>query len=252
MSQVCKNCGAMLADGERLCTNCGKVAPKERKAAAKSENQFSAINQTIYENKQLSDVKRQFSPTMTASNQMLSKERRRYAEKAAQKADYNANAAKRRHASTKSFDEKIKEIRPTEIETTSGNEKKSSLHPIINKIAWIVIALIAIYFTIGGIVIMVYRNATYDFGIQGSDPLVADTYAQAMHNYFDSGWWHFRLTSGVTYVGKTADGDKYELHFTKKDGERFVDKVLINGEEVESDSLMKSIIMPMFMADEKP
>ena len=53
MSQVCKNCGALLADGERLCTNCGKVAPKERRVVSKSENQFSAINQGMYENKHL-------------------------------------------------------------------------------------------------------------------------------------------------------------------------------------------------------
>ena len=109
-----------------------------------------------------------------------------------------------------------------------------------------------LYFTIGGIFILIQKNATYDFGIEGENPLVADTYGEAMSNYFESGWWHFRFTKGVYFVGKTKDGDKYELHFSKFAGKKVVDKLVINGEEIEADDLMKSWIMPMFMAEEKP
>lgn len=252
MSQVCKNCGALLADGERLCTNCGKVAPKQRKTVTRSENQFSAINQGMYENKQITDVKRQFSPTMAASKQTLTKERQKSAREATQKATQNRKAMKMRNLANNNFDAQAQNIRASEVETTSGNEKKSSLHPLVNKVAWIVAAVIALYFIIGGIILLIYRNDTYDFDIEGTKPLVANTYAEAMHNYFDSGWWHFRFTSGVTFVGKTDKGDKYELHFTKRDGQHIVDELKINGEKVEADDLMKAYIMPMFMADEKP
>ncbi len=251
MSQFCKNCGAPLADGERLCTNCGKVAPKQRKSVTKSENQFSAINQGMYENKQLTDVKRQFSPTMAASNQTLSKERQRVTNSATQKAAQNRKAMKMRNLANNNFDAQAQGLRPTEVETTSGNEKKSALHPIVNRIMWIILGLVVLYFVIGGIVLLIYRNSTYDFDIKDADPLVANSYGEAMHNYFESGWWHFRFTSGVTFTGKTADGDKYEIHFSKVNGKRIVDELYINGEEIEADDLMKARIMPMFMAPEK-
>ena len=240
-----------MAEGERLCTNCGKVAPKHVKTVVKNENQFSAINQGMYENKQLTDVKRQFSPTMAASNQTLSRERQRVTSSATQKAAQNRKAMKMRNLANNNFDAQAKGLRPSEVETTSGNEKKSTLHPLVNKLAWIAVGLIVLYFIIGGIVILIYRNDTYDFDIKDAHPLVAETYGEAMNNYFESGWWHFRFTSGVTYVGKTADGDKYELHFTKLDGKHVVDELKINGEEIEADDLMKARIMPMFMAPEK-
>ncbi len=253
MSQVCKNCGALLADGERLCTNCGKVAPRQRKAVVKNENQFSAINQGMYENKQITDVKRQFSPTMASSSQTYSKERQRYAKEATQKSVQNKKTMRMRNLANNNFDAQAKGMRATEIETSSGNENKSSLHPIVNKIAWIIAAIIALYFIIGGIILLIYRNDTYDFKFDGKNPLVANTYAEAMHNYFDSGWWHFRFTKGVYFKGETADGDTYEIYFTKdKHGVRYVDKVIKNDEEIESDDLMNAIIMPMFMAEEKP
>lgn len=252
MSQFCKNCGAPLADGERLCTNCRKVAPRQHKTVVKSESQFSAINQGMYENKQLTDVKRQFSPMMSATNGTLTKERERSAKETQHKAENARKMAKMRNLGNNNFDAQAKGIRATEIETTSGNERKSSLHPKLNKLAWIVLALVVLYFAVGGIFILMYRNATYDFGIEGESPLVADTYGEAMSNYFESGWWHFRFTKGVYFVGKTKDGDKYELHFSKFAGKRVVDKLVINGEEKDADDIMKAWIMPMFMAEEKP
>ena len=252
MSQFCKNCGAPLADGERLCTNCGKVAPRQHKSVVKHENQFSAINQGMYENKQLTDVKRQFSPTMAAGNGTLTKERQRSAGEITHKAEKARKMAKMRNLGNNNFDAQAKTMRATELETTSGNEKKSSLHPKLNKIAWIVFALVILYFTIGGIFILIQKNATYDFGIEGENPMVADNYDEAMYNYFESGWWHFRFTKGVYFVGKTANGDKYELHFSKFAGKKVVDKLVINGEEIEADDLMKSWIMPMFMAEKRP
>jgi hypothetical protein len=251
MSQFCKNCGAPMADGERLCTNCGKVAPKHIHTVAKNENQFSAINQGMYENKQLTDVKRQFSPTMAASNQTLSKERQRVTTSATQKAAQNRKAMKMRNLANNNFDAQAKGLRPTEVETTSGNEKKSILHPMVNKIMWIIAGLVALYFIIGGIILIIYKNDTYDFETKKDEHIVAHTYGEAMHNYFESGWWHFRFTTGVTYVGKTADGDKYELHFTKKDGKRVVDEVKINGEKYEAENLMIAQLLPMFKAPEK-
>ena len=193
MSQFCKNCGAPLADGERLCTNCGKVAPRQHKTVVKSESQFSAINQGMYENKQLTDVKRQFSPMMSATNGTLTKERERSAKETQHKAENARKMAKMRNLGNNNFDAQAKGIRATEIETTSGNERKSSLHPKLNKLAWIVLALVVLYFAVGGIFILMYRNATYDFGIEGENPLVADTYGEAMSNYFESGWWHCRF-----------------------------------------------------------
>ena len=252
MSQVCKNCGAILADGERLCTNCGKVAPKERRVVSKSENQFSAINQGMYENKQLTDVKRQFSPMMSATNGTLSKERERSAKETAHKAEKARRMAKTRNLANNNFEAQAAGLRPTDIETTSGNEKKSSLHPIVNKLAWIILALVFLYFTIGGIVILIYKNSTYDFELATSKQLVAEDYGEAMHNYFESGWWHFRFTKGVYFVGTTKDGDKYEIYFSKFKGQRVVDELYINGEEQKADDLMKSRIMPMFMAEERP
>ncbi|MBQ2580582.1 MAG: zinc ribbon domain-containing protein [Ruminococcus sp.] len=252
MSQICKNCGALLADGERLCTNCGKVAPKERRQVARSENQFSAINQGMYENKQLTDVKRQFSPMMSATNGTLTKERERSAKETAHKAEKARRMAKARNLANNNFEAQAAGLRPTEIETTSGNENKSSLHPIVNKIAWIIAGIIFLYFAIGGIVILIYKNSTYDFELASSKQLVAEDYGEAMHNYFESGWWHFRFTKGVYYVGTTKDGDKYEIYFSKHGGKRVVDELYINGEEQIADDIMKSRIMPMFMADEKP
>ena len=252
MSQVCKNCGAILADGERLCTNCGKVAPKERRSFAKSENQFSAINQGMYENKQLTDVKRQFSPMMSATNGTLSKERERSAKETAHKAEKARRMAKARNLANNNFEAQAAGLRPTDVETTSGNEKKSALHPIVNRIAWIIAALVFLYFTIGGIIILIYRNSTYDFELASSKQLVAEDYGDAMHNYFESGWWHFRFTKGVYYTGTTKNGDKYEVYFSKHNGKRVVDELYINGEEQKADDLMKAQIMPMFMADEKP
>ena len=252
MSQICKNCGALLADGERLCTNCGKVAPKERRQVARSENQFSAINQGMYENKQLTDVKRQFSPMMSATNGTLTKERERSAKETAHKAEKARRMAKARNLANNNFEAQAAGLRPTEIETTSGNENKSSLHPIVNKIAWIIAGIIFLYFAIGGIVILIYKNSTYDFELASSKQLVAEDYGEAMHNYFESGWWHFRFTKGVYYVGTTKDGDKYEIFFSKHGGKRVVDELYINGEEQIADDIMKSRIMPMFMADEKP
>lgn len=252
MSQICKNCGAVLADGERLCTNCGKVAPKQRGTVKKSGSQFSAINQGMYENKQLTDVKRQFSPMMSATNGTLTKERERGAKEAVKKAERARRMAKLRNLGNNNFDAQANAMRATEVETTSGNEKKSSLHPKLNKLAWIVAGVVFLYFLIGGIFIIIYRNSTYDFDIEGNNPMVAEDYGDAMYNYFKSGWWHFRFTKGVTYVGKTEDGDKYELHFTRRNGKRIVDQMWINGEEVEADDLMKSYIMPMFMAEKKP
>ncbi|MBQ2580302.1 MAG: hypothetical protein II574_01590, partial [Ruminococcus sp.] len=61
-----------------------------------------------------------------------------------------------------------------------------------------------------------------------------------------------RFTKGVYYVGTTKDGDKYEIYFSKHGGKRVVDELYINGERIEADDIMKSRIMPMFMADEKP
>ena len=252
MSQICKNCGALLADGERLCTNCGKVAPKERRQVARSENQFSAINQGMYENKQLTDVKRQFSPMMSATNGTLTKERERSAKETAHKAEKARRMAKARNLANNNFEAQAAGLRPTEIETTSGNENKSSLHPIVNKIAWIIAGIIFLYFAIGGIVILIYKNSTYDFELASSKQLVAEDYGEAMHNYFESGWWHFRFTKGVYYVGTTKDGDKYEIYFSKHGGKRVVDELYINGEEQIADDIMKSRIMPMFMADKKP
>lgn len=253
MNQVCKNCGAEMAEGERFCTSCGKVAPKQRKATVKNESQFSAINQGMYENKQITDVKRQFSPTMTSSSQVLTKERQRSATEAAHKVELSAKAAEKRRWANNDFDAQAQRIRPSEVETTSGNEKKSSLHPILNKIAWTIFGLVVLYFVIGGIILMIYRNDTYkNFRLESEEKIVASTYAEAMHNYFESGWWHCRITSGVTYVGKTSSGDKYELHFTRRNGKRIVDEVKKNGEKIDSDDIMNGIIKEMFLADERP
>jgi hypothetical protein len=206
----------------------------------------------MYENKQLTDVKRQFSPMMSATNGTLTKERERSAKETQHKAENARKMAKMRNLGNNNFDAQAKGIRATEIETTSGNERKSSLHPKLNKLAWIVLAVVILYFAVGGIFILIYRNATYDFGIEGKNPMVADTYGEAMSNYFESGWWHFRFTKGVYFVGKTKNGDKYEMHFSRFAGKRVVDKLVINGEEIQADDLMKSWIMPMFMAPKKP
>jgi hypothetical protein len=254
MSQICKNCGAVIADGERMCLNCGKVLPKTVKAVVREGNQFSAINQGMYQNTQMTDVKRQFSPTMAASNQTYSKERNRAAKHTFEKnkkLQTSNNSIKMNYANT-DFDAQANALRPTEVETGSGNESKSKLHPIANRIGWIIALLIFLYFAFGGIMILIARNDTYSYESSKKDPIVASTYAEAMHNYFDSGWWHYRITKGVYYTGKTESGDKYEIYFTTHDGERYVDKLYINGEKVESNNLMNSHIREMFTAPSKP
>ena len=160
--------------------------------------------------------------------------------------------AKKRNLANNNFEAQASGLRPTEIETTSGNEKKSSLHPIINRIAWIIAAIVFLYFAIGGVVIIIYRNSTYDFELASKKQLVAEDYGDAMHNYFESGWWHFRISKGVYFTGTTKDGKKYEIYFSNHHGKRIVDEVIIDGEEEEAEDLMKAQIMPMFMADERP
>ena len=254
MSQICKNCGAVIADGERMCINCGKVLPKQRKLITKNENQFSAINQGMYENKQMTDVKRQFSPTMAASNQTYSKERTRVARRTFEKnkkLQKSNNSIKMNFANT-DFDAQANSMRPSEVETGSGNAKKSKLHPLLNKIGWTIAIIVFLYFAFGGVMIIIARNSTYDFGVEGKKPMVADTYGEAIYNYFDSGWWHFRFGEGVTYKGKTKEGEEFELFFSRRNGKLIVDEIRIDGEEVEVNDLMQAYIMPMFLAESKP
>lgn len=259
MSDTCKYCGAALEDGSRICPNCGKVVPRVQRAAVhKDGNQFSAINTGMYQNKQLTDTKRQFQPNMEASNQTYSKVRKHVAEQTYnrnRKVQHSNNSIKMNFVNT-NFDAQAKAFRGTELETTSGNEKRSSLHPILNKIGWIIAALVFLYFAIGGVLIIITRNSTYDFDLEGSDPLVADTYGQAVYNYFESGWWHFRFTKGVYYTGETKDGKKYEIYFSKdKEGERIVSKLVIDGTEIKAKTtkdLMTAHIMGLFMAEKRP
>ena len=254
MSQICPNCGAVLADGERMCMNCGKVLPKKVKAVVKEENQFSAINQGMYQNTQLTDVKRQFQPTMAASNQTYSKERNRSVKSTTErnkKTKRISHAAFNINLDDKTFDAQAKALRPTEVETGSGNKSKSKLHPVANKIGWTITLLVFLYFLIGGIVILIVRNSSYDFEDDPESPIVAYSYAEAMYNYFDSGWWHFRFTKGVTFTGE-KDGDKYELHFTKINGKRVVDEIYINGKKVDNPNPMKHYVRDMFAAEQKP
>ena len=98
--------------------------------------------------------------------------------------------------------------------------------------------------------ILITKNDTYDFDIPGSNPLVADTYGEAMYNYFDSGWWHYRFTKGVYFTGKRA-GKEYEVYFGVENKKRVVTKLVEDGKEVDASDLMGTRIMGMFMADKR-
>ena len=208
----------------------------------------------MYQNTQLTDVKRQFQPTMAASNQTYSKERNRSVKSTTErnkKTKRISHAAFNINLDDKTFDAQAKALRPTEVETGSGNKSKSKLHPVANKIGWTIALLVFLYFLIGGIMILIVRNSSYDFEDDPENPIVAYSYAEAMNNYFDSGWWHFRFTKGVTFTGE-KDGDKYELHFTKINGKRVVDEIYINGKKVDNPNPMKHYVRDMFAAEQKP
>ena len=88
--------------------------------------------------------------------------------------------------------------------------------------------VVFLYFAYGGIRILITKNATYNFNLEGTKPLVAEDYGDAMYNYFESGWWHYRFTKGV------------------------VIKLVHNGETYQGEKLMSTWIMGMFMADKRP
>ncbi len=253
MSNTCKYCGAVLEEGSVICANCGKVVPRTHRAAVHSNaNQFSAINTSMYKNEQITDSKRQFQPTMESSSQTYNKVRKHVADQVYnknRKGQHSNNSIKMNFANT-NFDAQAKNFRATELETTSGNEKRSSLHPFLNKLGWIIAALVFIYFTFGGIMILITKNDTYDFDIPGSNPLVADTYGEAIYNYFDSGWWHYRFTKGVYFTGERA-GKEYEVYFGVENKKRVVTKLVEDGKEVDASDLMGTRIMGMFMADKR-
>ena len=256
MSETCKFCGALIEEGAQICTNCGKVIPKKRGVIRKKrESQFSAINSSVYKNNPVqTDDRHRFEPTMASSNQVYSKERKRVSRNTFERnrrAQKTENLMQRDFANN-NFDAQASGLRPLEVETSSGNAGKSKLHPILNKIGWCIVLVVFLYFAYGGIRILITKNATYSFNLEGTKPLVAEDYGDAMYNYFESGWWHYRFTKGVYYTGETKNGDKFELYFDKRDGKTVVIKLVHNGETYQGEKLMSTWIMGMFMADIRP
>ncbi len=243
MKKVCGYCGAVIDDGAKICTNCGKMIAARGSAQKEGGLQFSNYGGSSMPVQNKPDVR---TPYMSRSN----------AKQARQEADNRAYQRAGQSTQQRRTDSGYDPVRqaqqqrvPFVTNTSSGKEKtKSKITPIIGALVKIILALVILYVLFGFIRVMLVRSADYDFNLGEGMTLECENYGEAMDNYFEKGHWRYHLKGNcVTYTGETDSGEVYELTFGKIDKQTAVTRLVIDGKAVDKDKIMDVYIMGMFM-----
>ncbi|MDO4945184.1 MAG: zinc ribbon domain-containing protein [Ruminococcus sp.] len=243
MKKVCGYCGAVIDDGAKICTNCGKMIAGKGSAQKEGGLQFSNYGGSSMPVQNKPDVR---TPYMSKAN----------AKHARQEADNRAYQRAGQSAQQRRTDNGYDPVRqaqqqrvPFVTNSSSGKEKsKSKIMPLIGKLVKIILVLFILYALFGFIRVMLVRSADYDFKLGEGMKLECENYGEAMDNYFEKGKWRYHLKGNcVTYTGETKSGEEYELTFGKKNKQTAVTKLVIDGKAVDKDKIMDIYIMGMFM-----
>jgi len=247
MKKVCGYCGAMIEDGSKICTNCGKMIAAKGNAPKQGGLQFSNYGGSAMPVQNKPEVR---APYMSKSNA------RQARQEADDRAYQRAGQPAGKHRTDSGYDpvrqagqQKI----PFVTNSSSGKEKnKSKVLPLVGTLVKIILVLLIIYVLFGFIRVMLVRTADYDFKLGEGMKLECENYGEAMDNYFEKGSWRYHLKGNqVTYTGETKSGEKYELTFGKKDGQTAVTRLVIDGKPVDKEKIMDIYIMGMFMSSKE-
>jgi hypothetical protein len=238
MKKVCSYCGALMEEGAKICTNCGKVVPSQNKTASQS-GQFNNFDDS-YNEKRTASTRN--APRVNPQDSLRKKS-----------TGGTPSEAKRNKVVDSDYDP-VRQARQERIpfvtNASSGKQENSSkIMPIIGMLVKIIIAVAVLFVGFSFVRCYLVSSKGYDFKLDESITLNSDTYGDAFDNYFEEGKWRYHIKGNkVVYTGTTKDGETYEMYFGKYAGQTAVTRLTIDGKSVDEDKIMQLYIMPMFMA----
>lgn len=232
-----------MSEGAKICTNCGKVAAPMGQSSENSNRQFSNFSGS-----------QGMTPGASSRTKTTYASHRSARQMKAPEANYGQASARRRpDANYDPVKQAAQQRVPFVTNETSGKEKnRSRLSPIIGAIIKIIIALLIVYVVLSFAMVMLVRNAEYDFKLGKGISLECSTYGEAFDNYFEDGKWRFDIKSRkVTFEGTSYDKEKYEITFGRKEGQTVVQTMYIDDKRIDGDKIMDVYVMGMFMTEKR-
>lgn len=241
MKNVCSHCGAVIENGSKICTNCGRMVSGADIQGKGQERQFSSFGGAQGNVPGAGNRARTTYAAQRSAKQMK-----------APTQNYGENAKRRQiDPGYDPVKQAAKQKVPFVTNETSGKEKnRSTVRPLLAALVKVALAAAVLYIAFAFVMVMLVRTAGYDFKLAEGVALPCDSYGEAFDNYFEDGKWRYSLKGNkVTFTGTDKDGKEYDITFGKKDGKTVVKRMLIDKKLISEDKIMDIYVMGMFMSE---